>query len=428
MINDRGSEQRARSLSRARISDMRSVLKLVVAVLVGMTVLAPPIVRAQSSATPPQQTAPGWIFTPSISSGGTWDDNVLMINPGSNPPADYGTPITPAASIDYTGKLTRFSSGYSGTFVRYMTLEELNTLQQSLHANVDRKVNNRVTLLGQESFTAAPTTDVLQMGGVPSYRIGSRSNAVSGGAQVALAKHTTLESSYTLRTVDFDTNPLTDNQLKGGHAHELLATVEQALSQHLTVGGEYEFTRAIVNGEMTLIGSTPEDRFNMQTAIATAEYEVAAGTIISGGFGIAMLGAGLTHDARTGPEWRAAISQKTGRAVLFGSYRHSYIPSFGFGGTFQNEEFTVNIRTPIGRTRAYVAGGFTWLDNTPLEPNEPSLQTGWLTGTVGYYLARWLSIEGFYDHTQQDSQRAGGQLKRNQVGFRVVAARAMKIR
>jgi hypothetical protein len=143
---------------------------------------------------------------------------------------------------------------------------------------------------------------------------------------------------------------------------------------------------------------------------------------------MAFLGARLTHDARIGPEWHAGIEQKTGRAVVSGAYSHSYIPSFGFGGTFQNEEWSAHVRSPIGRTRAYVGGGFTWLNNLPLETNQPSLQTAWLTGTVGYYLARWLSIEGFYDRTQQDSQRAGGQIERNLVGFQVVAAKPMKIR
>jgi hypothetical protein len=351
-----------------------------------------------------------------------------MVNAESNPPADYGTPITPGASLDYNGKLTRFASGYSGTFVRYMTLDELNSLQQSLHADVDRRVNRRITLIGQESYTAAPTTDVLQLTGVPFYRIGSRSNAVSGGTQVALAKHTVLRSSYTLRTIVFDTNPLTDNQLKGGHAHEMLATVEQAVSRHFTVGGEYEFTRAIENGQVSIAGLTPENRFNMQTAMGTAEYVVAAGTAISGGVGVAVLGAGLTHEARTGPEWRAGISQKTGRAVVSVTYGHSYIPSFGFGGTFQNEELAANVRSPIGRTRAYVAGSFTWLNNVPLEPNQPSLKTAWLTGTAGYYLARWLTIEGFYERTQQDTQRPGGQIERNLIGFHVVASKPMKLR
>jgi len=395
-----------------------------------MAFLAPPVVRAQSSAIPSQQTAPGWIFTPSVSFGGTWDDNVLLVNPGTNPPGDYGSPITPAGSVDYTGKFTRFSGGYAGSFVRYMTLSELNSVQQSLRAMVERKANARLTFFGQESFTQAPTTDVLQLSGVPFYRIGSRSNAATGGLQVLLAKHTLVRSSYTLRNVDFETNLLTANQLQGGHAHDFITTVEQALSHRFTIGGEYEFSRAIVNGQTSLLGGPgPEDRFNMQTATATAQYQVAAGTTISGGVGVAMLGAGLTHEARTGPEWRAGFSQKTGRGVVSASYQRAYIPSFGFGGTFQNQQWTANIHMPLGRSRAYVDGGFSWLNNDPLDTvDQPSLQTMWLTSTVGYNLARWLSVEGFFGRTQQDSQRAGGQLERNQVGFQIVAAKPMKLR
>ena len=232
------------------------------------------------------------------------------------------SPITPAASIDYTGKLTRFSSGYSGSFVRYMTLNELNSLQQSLRASVDRRVSDRLTLIGQESYTAAPTTDVLQLSGVPFYRIGSRSNAATGGAQSSLGQ--THDAAKQLHAAHESTSIricCTDNQLQGGHAHDIITTVEQALSRHFTVGGEYEFSRAIVNGQTDpRAAPTPEDRFNMQTAMATAQYQVAAGTTISGGFGVAMLGAGLTHEARTGPEWRAGFSQKTGRGVVSASY------------------------------------------------------------------------------------------------------------
>ena len=410
---------------------MRSVPRLLLAGVVAMAVLSPPVVRAQStsaSASPVQPTTPGWIFTPSISIGGTWDDNVLLVNPGTEPPGDYGTPIAPAASLAYTGKLTRFSSEYSGSVVRYMTLDQLNSLEQSLHATFDRKISNRVVLIGQESYTAAPTTDVLQLSGVPFYRIGSRSNAATGGAQVALARHTMLRSDYTLRTVDFDTNLLTNTVLQGGHSHEIVTSVDQALSRHLTVGGEYDFSRAIVNGQVSVAGVRPQDRFNIQTFMGTVQYKVAAGTTLSGGAGVALLGAGLTHEARTGPEWRAGISQKTGRTVFSASYHRSYIPSFGFGGTFQNQEWTTSVHTPLHHSRAYVDGTFTWMNNDPLDSDQPGLRTAWLAGTFGYYLVRWLSVEGFYERTQQNSQRPGGQLNRNQVGFHLVAAKPMKLR
>jgi hypothetical protein len=407
---------------------MRSVLKLFVATAIGVGLLMPPVVRAQSAAIPAQQTPPGWVFTPSIMIGGTWDDNVLLINPDANPPSDYASPITPAGSLSYTGKYTRFASSYAGSFVRYVTLSEFNSLQQSWHATLDRRVNARLTFFGQESFSAAPTTDVLQLAGVPFYRIGSRSNATTGGIQAALSKRFTVKSSYSLRMVDFETNVFTSNQLQGGHAHDFTTTADYALSRRFTVGGEYEFSRAIVNGRMIGGVTGPEDRFNMQTTTATAQYQVDERTTIYGGLGVAMLGAGLTHEARTGPEWRVGLSRRTGRAVISAGYLRSYIPSFGFGGTFQNEQWTANVHTPIGRTRAYVDGGISWLNNDPLDTDQPSLQSAWLSTSVGYYATRWLSLEGFYGRTQQNSQRIGGQRQRNQVGFRVIASKPMKLR
>jgi hypothetical protein len=427
------AQEKGTFLGRRKDSRMRSVPRLLLTGLVAMAALMPPFVRAQSTI-PAQQTAPGWIFTPSISSGGIWDDNVLLVNPGTNPLSDYGFPITPAASLDYTGKLTRFSTGYTGSFVRYMTLSELDSLQQSFHASVDRKLNTRVALFGQESFNAAPTTDLLVMAGVPFYHIGSRSNAATGGVQAALAKHTTLRTSYTLQNVDFDTNVFTFNQLLGGHTHQVTASVEQAVSRHFVVGGEYEFSRSIVNGQTTLAGvEASEDRFNTQSASGTVQYQPLAGTTISGGLGVAVLGEGLNHAAGTGPVWHAGVSQKAGRGVVSASYSRSYIPSLGFGGTFQNQEGTVRLHMPIGG-RAYVDGGFIWMSNEPLNSNEPlgivqqNLQSAWFSSNVGYHLTRWLSAEGFVVHSQQDSQVAGGQLARNQVGFQVIAAKPIRIR
>ncbi len=80
---------------------------------------------------------------------------------------------------------------------------------------VERKASNKVTIVGEESFNAAPTTDMLQLSGIPFYRIGSRSNAASGGVHAALAKHMMLRSTYTLRYGDFDTNPFTDQSAPG---------------------------------------------------------------------------------------------------------------------------------------------------------------------------------------------------------------------
>ncbi len=408
---------------------MRSVVRFSTAIAILSTLLSPLVVSGQTGAAPPAaKTAPGWVFTPSVGVGGAWDDNVLLVNPGSNPPADYGYPITPGASLDYTGKLTKFSSGYNGSFVRYVTLENLNSFQHSFRAMAERRANARLTFFGQENLTIAPTTDVLQLGGVPFYRIGSQSNMAGGGTQIALAKHTTLKSVYTLNSVTFDDSLVVGSQLQGGHSHAIATSVNQAVSSHLVIGGEYQFTRAVVNGRPVAGVPVEDDRFNLQTGSFTAQYQAAPGTTLSGAIGIARIGAGLAHAEQTGPEWRGALLQRAGRGLVSVGYERSHIPSFGFGGTFQNEEWTANVHMPIGRSRFYVDGGFAWLSNEPLDAIQPSLKTAWLSGNAGYYATRWLTVEGFYGRTQQDSQLAGGQLQRNQIGFRVSAAKPMKLR
>ena len=407
---------------------MRNVLRVVTGVVVGLGALSPAVIRGQGAPGPTQQSAPGWVFTPSIGVGGTWDDNVLLVNPGTEPPSDYGSPITPGVGLDYTGKYTRFSTGYSGSLVRYQTLGSLNSFHQSLRAMAQRRLNARVSLFAQESFTSAPTTDVLQLAGVPFFRIGSRSNAAGGGIQAALAKHTMLRGTYTLRSVAFDVNDFSGNRLQGGHAHDITTNFDHALSAHLTIGGEYAFSRAIVNASSFNGVKGPEDRFNIQTGSLTGQYQVAAATVLTGALGVAHLGAGLTHDARTGPEWRASVTQQAGRGSVSLSYQRAYIPSFGFGGTLQNEQWGANVHMPLGRTRAYVDGGVSWLNNEPLDTDQPRLQTAWFSGNVGYYATRWLTLEGFYGRTQQDSRRAGGQLERNQLGFRVLAVKPIRLR
>jgi hypothetical protein len=407
---------------------MRSVLKLLAGSLVVAIAVAPATVRAQGTAAPDQRTPPGWVFTPSLAVGGTWDDNVLLVNPGTSPPSDYGSPITPGASLDYTGKRTRFSSGYSGSFVRYVTLDNLNTFQQSLRAMVEHRHTRRLTVFAQETFNAAPSTDMIQLAGVPFYRVGTRSNSAGAGVQLAAAKHTVVRSAYTLRSVSFDLTEFSATQLQGGHAHEVAASVEHTLSRRVAIGGEYQFTSAVVNSRTLAGGPGPQDQFDLQTGSVTAQYQAAAGTTLFGAVGVSQLGAGLTHQARTGPLWRAALAHRAGRSLISASYQRAYIPSFGFGGTFQNEQWAANIHTPIGHSRAYVDGGISWFNNDPLDSAQPTLQTAWFSGTVGYHATRWLSLEGFYARTQQDSQRAGGQLERNQVGFRAVAAKPVKLR
>jgi hypothetical protein len=373
--------------------------------------------RAQQPA-PPEQTA-GWIFTPSFGIGGSWDDNVLLA--GEVNPGDYGTPFTPSLSLDYGGRRTRLSTAYEGTLVMYRNFDELNSTQQRFRGFVQRRATRRLTLFAQETYNSSPTTDILDLSGVPFFRIGSRTNVAGGGLDAALSKTTTMRAMYTLRTVDFEDrpSPIVAEQLQGGYAHEILANVGRALSTRLTLGGEYQLRRSVL--------SDGADRFNMHTAAATVQYVLSPMVTLSGAFGVARLDEGLSHDARTGPSVQAAITKRGSLGTASASYQRTFIPSFGFGGTFQNEEWAGSVRVPFARNRAYAFGSVVFQNNDPLELDQPSLKSLLFSSVVGYQMTRWLSLEGYYHRTQQDERRVSGDVVRNQAGFRVVASKPMKL-
>ena len=372
------------------------------------------------------QRVPGWIFTPAFSVGGTWDDNVLLLFREDSTPKDYGSALSPSLDLDFTGRQTQLSLGYNGSFVLYRTISELNSVAQTASASFEHRPNKRVTIFAHESFDVAPTTDALDLGGIPFYRVGSQSNSAGGGVEASLARHTTMRAAYTLHIVDFDFDDLIGQQLRGGHGHLVEVGLSQALSPQLSVGGEYTFQRALVAGRLDL-PEFPDERFTIHNALGTVSYQVSPTLTVTGGLGVARLLASLTQGPQTGPAVRAGITHRGQRAVLSGSYQRSFIPSYGFGGTFQNEEWVGSVSVPFARNRAYVDGSVSYFNNDALQADQPSLRSLWFSTKVGYRATRWLRIEGFYNNVSQEADFARGNLSRNLIGFQVITSKPMKL-
>jgi hypothetical protein len=422
---------------------MRMRSKTAAAVWVGLLILTPP--RGLGAQGPPPQATtdpptPGWVFTPTLGVGGGWDDNVLLLHPGDGPPKDYASPINPSATLDFTGRRTQFSSGYNGSFTFYRQVEELTSFEHSVQASFRHRVTPRVTVFGDENFSRAPTTEALELAGIPFYRIGSRTNTVGGGAEAFLTKYTTMRARYSLQTVGFDFDQVTQRELLGGHAHQLEFSVDRALSTRLTVGAQYGVLRGTV-GQVARQDVFPEtavpdgptvspaiDRqFDIQNGGLTATYRVSPQLNISGGLGIARMGGTVTQGAELGPTVHGGATWRAEHYLASIVYQRSFIPSFGFGGTFQNEEWVGSLHVPFARNRAYADTHLSWFSNDPLLENQPSLRSVWLSGKLGYRATRWLSVEGYYGRAQQDGTRAGSQLSRNQVGFQVVTSKPIKL-
>jgi len=106
----------------------------------------------------------------------------------------------------------------------------------------------------------------------------------------------------------------------------------------------------------------------------------------------------------------------------------SFVPSFGIGGTVQNEEFNAGLTVPAARNRLYWRGGLSWRQNESLTPGVAPLRSLWLETSIGYSLQRWLRVEGYYSRDRQDSQLAGGRVDRNRVGVQIVSVTSMRLR
>jgi hypothetical protein len=108
----------------------------------------------------------------------------------------------------------------------------------------------------------------------------------------------------------------------------------------------------------------------------------------------------------------------------------SYIPSFGFGGTIQNEEVGAGYRTNVfGSRRWYLDNSAVFRNDTPLVSTGLQLPLRSLRtySILGWEAQRWVRIEGFYARVQQTSLRPGGELSRNRIGFQIVTSKPMRV-
>ena len=105
----------------------------------------------------------------------------------------------------------------------------------------------------------------------------------------------------------------------------------------------------------------------------------------------------------------------------------SYVPSWSFGGTTQNEEATVRLRVPLSR-RLYTQSLVSWRKDDPLIEITPPLKSLWIQATVGYTARSWVRIEGFYMGTKQTVVAPDKLLTHNLIGIQVIASKPVRLR
>lgn len=367
----------------------------------------------------------GWTFTPSLGFGETYDDNISLfgVSSGASDTDDFVQTWLPAADLHYEGRHTQFGIGYTGSFLQYQTFSALNRWSQHGRIELKRQENAHLKWSGHANVLSVPSTDFVDVGGVPFRRTGAITSDGRGAVDYAFNARDSVKLQAGYQTIHFE-EPLTvDNILHGGHVYEWTGGWRHRLSERFGVGADYSFRRAVV------VSST--EPFDLQSVEAGAGYELSPDWAIDGSAGVVYLAANAVADARRGPAWRLAIERHREARTFRAEYLRSYIPSFGFGGTVRDEEASLTMHTPLFHSRRwYTEQRVVFRDDQPLttEFQQLPLRSLRTHSLLGWAPQPWVRLEVFYARTQQTNRLQLGQLYRNRVGFQIVTSKPMRMK
>ena len=272
----------------------RPALRALGATALALLVAAPASARQSDQSTEaPSYRIPGWSFTPSLAAGTIYDNNVAL----TTAPAETGQTqgdayfsLVPGGQLEFVGKHTEFSASYRGFVRRYLDVEGLNGFDQQGALSLRRTLSRRVTIMIRDTFLDSPTTDDVQVNGVPFRRTGSRTNRLAAGAEVRLSKYTTWSARYDQNWVSFD-RP--DVFLTGGWIHGLNNELSHRISERVALGGEYEFRMASLD--------RASQEFAFQDVGGVMRLTLGPHTSASASGGFATMHDRTLDETRTGP-------------------------------------------------------------------------------------------------------------------------------
>jgi len=370
----------------------------------------------------PERATAGWVFTPAIVFGGMWDSNVTVRNENTPATAEVVGLVNPRTEFDFNGRRAKFTAGYSGTLEAYREVEELTRYDQRGRLEARYQMTPRLQFSTREQLTISPTTDQLELGGLPFTRIGSRMLDARGGFVYDLTRRARLAGDYNFQWVAFDRGgDQRDFQfLQGGHSHSPAVELTYRIAQRIDAGARWSYRETSIDGG--------EQLFHAQEAVGILEFELGRSTTLRGKAGVAHVEMARSGEIQTGPSFGGGVSHTRGRVSMDVGYERSFLPSFGFGGLTANEELRGGITVPFASGRMFAAGGFTWRRSEPAlsQGLDITLDSHWAQSTFGYYIARWLRMEAFYALTHQASS-AQGNVDRTRVGIQFVTSRPMRI-
>ncbi len=403
--------------------DRRRHAPVVLTALLTLTGVLP--VAAQVAEPVAADRPPGWSVVPAVGVSQMWDTNPTLAAEGDVRVGDFVTAVRPSLGLNFRGRHTTLRTDYSGTFDFYQDLSERDRRDHRGTLDVTHQLTRRVQLFAKDQALLSPTTaDASLAGATLLRRQQTRMNAFRGGIEAVFGPRTTLNLSYASQWIDFarpdeQPGPLQPglNLLQGGHSHGAIGELRHRVTQRLTVGADYQMQRAIVAGGA--------ETFDVQSALATSELALRPSLSASFGYGFAWLSAGRNSASDTGPAFNAGLDWRGRHSGAALHYTRAFLPSFGFGGTFQNEELRGTLRAQLTRYVEW-SGSAAISNNDPLEVGDPSLRTRSAQTSLGWMAKRRLRFDVLLEHVSQDSRLAGGRVLRTRAGVQATVSQMVR--
>jgi hypothetical protein len=397
-----------------------------VAAILTLTAAVPAAAQLTDAGAPVRP--PGWSVTPAIGVSEMWDDNPTLAAEGDVRTSDYVTAVQPSLLLDFRGRQTTLRTNYAGVFDFYRDLTGLNTRDHRAGLDFRHQATRRLQLFANDQAMLSPTTaDALEVSATVLRRQTTRMNAFSGGFEATLGRQTTLNAAYASQWIEFANErdhdelvspvpPGVEPLLLGGHSHGGHGELRHRLNRRFSIGADYDIEHAIV--------ANATETFDVQSALAVSQIALGPSVSASLAYGHAWLvaGDGFSDDGpafNVGLDWTGRHSGATLR------YGRTFLPSFGFGGTFQNEELRASLRTYLTRSLQW-SGSFAISDNDPLEPGDPTLRSISARTALGWIIKRRLRFDVFAQHVSQDSGLAGGHVLRTRAGVQATVSQTVR--
>jgi hypothetical protein len=366
------------------------------------------------------ENPPGWSLAPGIGVSQFWDDNPTLAAEGDVRVGDAVTSVRPSLVLGFRGKQTVLRTDYGGSFDFYDRLPELNTREHRGGLDFTHQFTRRLQIFARDQAMLSPTTaDSLDLLPTVLRRQTTRMNAFSSGFEAALSKRTTLGGAYTSQWINFAEDGATvDALLQGGHSNGGTGELRHRLSARLAVGADYQAQRAVVAGGNEL--------FDVHSALGVTELALGPNAAATFAYGHAWLFTGGGPN-RSGPAFNLGLDWHGRRAGGSLRYSRAFLPSFGFGGTFQNQEFRATLQASLARWVRWT-GGIAASKNEALDPTDPTLRAVSAQTSLGWTVKRRLRLEAFVLHVSQDSGLAGGKVHRTRAGVQATVSEMVRSR